>query len=422
MKNKIMKTALVVCAIIITTACSDNDNATGYSTNIPTAPSLTVTLDFENTQSLVEQEATYGFTVSISEPQITNVRVQLSQTGGTATADEDFSFPSTVTIPAGSTSVSDVITIHADELAEETETAVIQIATGNESNVSPINGSTVTFNITNLTSGDLSIGLTWAASDTVTNNYGEEIDPTDLANLRLLITNVPYTGILTSEDSEDFETFTFLSTFPDGEFYVVADVKQAMNISSDLDLELTFDQIGKINGQTYSFPKALSTDFPCSERYFVLAKLTKVGEDFTIEEVGQNGNLDLTDYIGTWTGNDIYGSTEVTTTLNSDGKLEITGIGVTFMTGPWAETIIDQENLVMDIDLLTGEFTIGQQYYMETTYLGDPQPVYDLSGTGTINPCTRTMDLVYDFVQDGTSYTAWLTPYGYEFHEINVLQ
>ena len=66
MKNKIIKIALVVCAIIITTACSTNDNATGYSTNIPATPSLTVTLDFENSQSLVEQEATYGFTVSIS--------------------------------------------------------------------------------------------------------------------------------------------------------------------------------------------------------------------------------------------------------------------------------------------------------------------------------------------------------------------
>jgi len=31
------------------------------------------------------------------------------------------------------------------------------------------------------------------------------------------------------------------------------------------------------------------------------------------------------------------------------------------------------------------------------------------------------MDLVYDFVQAGTSYTDWLAQYDYVFHEINVL-
>ena len=69
-------------AIILTTACTEDD-ATGDATNAPSSPSLTVALDFEGDQSLIEAETTYGFTVSISEAQITNVRVHLSQTGGT---------------------------------------------------------------------------------------------------------------------------------------------------------------------------------------------------------------------------------------------------------------------------------------------------------------------------------------------------
>ena len=46
---------------------------------------------------------------------------------------------------------------------------------------------------------------------------------------------------------------------------------------------------------------------------------------------------------------------------------------------------------------------------MTTTYQGDVQPVYNLSAIETLNPCTGDMHLDYDFVQDGTSYTEFLT-------------
>ena len=160
---------------------------------------------------------------------------------------------------------------------------------------------------------------------------------------------------------------------------------------------------------------------------FCLAKITKTGSSYAIEEVGEKSTLDLANYVGTWTGADMWGPTEITTTLNAEGKLEITGVGVTFMTGAWGEVIIDQQTVVMDIDGTTGAFTISEQYYMTTTYDDGSgggaveQAPYALSGTGTIDPCTNVMDLVYDFVQDGTSYTEWLTPFGYNFHEINTL-
>ena len=91
------------------------------------------------------------------------------------------------------------------------------------------------------------------------------------------------------------------------------------------------------------------------------------------------------------------------------------------MTDGWSETILEQEKVLMDVDKTTGSFTIEEQLYMKTEYDGAVQELYYLSGTGTIDPCTNTMDLQYDFVQDGVSYVAWLTQYGYFFHEINVL-
>jgi hypothetical protein len=58
---------------------------------------------------------------------------------------------------------------------------------------------------------------------------------------------------------------------------------------------------------------------------------------------------------------------------------------------------------------------------MTTNYEGVAQHVYSLFGTGTIDPCTKTMDVVYDFIQARTSCTDWSTSYSYVFHEINVL-
>ena len=49
-----------------------------------------------------------------------------------------------------------------------------------------------------------------------------------------------------------------------------------------------------------------------------------------------------------WSGEDMWGDTEVTTTLDADGILEITGVGVAFMTdaNAWGETVLEQERTV----------------------------------------------------------------------------
>jgi len=297
MKNKFLKIALVLSAIILTTACNEDD-ATGYSTNTPSSPSLSVTLDFEGTQTLIETEATYGFTVSISEAQITNVNVNLSQTDGTATNGEDFDIPSTVTIPAGSTSVSDVITIHEDDLAEETETAVIQITNGTEANVSPINGATAEFSILNYTEGDLVIDLTWTSPTNFTDNLGVAIEDEAIADLILYVTdpNIPTSINYTSVDIEaGFETFVFLESFPDGEYYLVSEffsVEDFSGLSADLDISLTFNQPGVINDEIITVATALNTAY-VSCQSVVLAKITKAGMTYTLEKIGLNNNAGI---------------------------------------------------------------------------------------------------------------------------------
>lgn len=422
MKNKFIKISFSFLTLLLMFSCAENDDYTNDSVLSVSSPALTVSLGFSNSQTIVEQEVSYDFTVSISETQSADVVVFLEQTDGTATAGEDFTMPSSLTIKKGTLSASDVISIHADELIEDTETVTIQIGSGNESNVSGVSNQTVSFEIANLTAGDLVVGMSWSASSTVTDNYGNQIDAYDLADLRLLLTDSPYTTVYESADGAGAETYVLSGNAPDAEYSFVADFYAAMTeIPADIDITLTFNQVGTINGQTHSFVAALNTADSCADLNYVMAKVTKTGNSYSFEEVGEKSAIDLNLYVGTWTGSDMWGSTEVTTTLNADGKLEITGVGVTFMNDGWGEIITEQMNVVMDVNASTGEFSISEQYYMTTTYKGDVQPVYNLLGTGTIDPCTKTMDLVYDFIQAGTSYTDWLTQYGYVFHEINVL-
>jgi hypothetical protein len=85
MKNKFIKISFSFLALLLMFSCESNDDYTGDSVVNATNPSLTVSLGFSNTETLIEKEASYDFTVSISEAQIADVIVNLVQTAGTAT-------------------------------------------------------------------------------------------------------------------------------------------------------------------------------------------------------------------------------------------------------------------------------------------------------------------------------------------------
>ena len=206
MKNNIYKIALVLSAFLLTIACN-TDDATGYSTLDIPSPDLNVALDFPASQSFVETDGTYGFTVTLSEAQVVNVVVYLSASG-TATEHEDFDYPHSLVIPAGSTSVSDAITIYRDTDLEDTEQLTIKIGTGFESNVNT-NSQTVSFTLqdyvfcswileTSDTYGDgWNGGYVEVVSEGVTTQYAEDDD-------------VPTTFDIVITDGADY-SFTYVS-------------------------------------------------------------------------------------------------------------------------------------------------------------------------------------------------------------------
>jgi len=392
MKNIIKNIALTIGALALIVSCSEDD-LTGRSTVEATSPSLSVELGFANSQTLVESETSFPFTVTISEAQVADIRINISQIGGTATDGVDFSIPHTVTIPRGATSVSDVIDIHADDEAEETETAIIKIALGNEANVVAINSQTVTFNIMNVTDGDLAIGMSWAASGLVTDNYGNEIDPTDLADLRLLITDVPYTTILGGADGGSFETTSLDASDPDGEYYIVADFYAADDIASTLDLNLTFDQVGVINNLSYDFPAALDTANSCSSVYYILAQITKSGENYTIAPVGENSPVTAAPFIGTATvvtddwADYAPGETVEIEAGATENEFWIRSYANPYIANP------DTSYMIVTIDPLTGNATVMSN---EDFQYGCSQG--DVVGSGTVNACAGSISLVLDFL------------------------
>lgn len=120
--------------------------------------------------------------------------------------------------------------------------------------------------------------------------------------------------------------------------------------------------------------------------------------------------LNINDFVGTYAGNTLggWGPTHVVISKDGNGHLQITGIGVSFLTGYWGEVITSMQTLPMNVDLESGNFTIDLAPYITTTYNGAAQPTYYLSATGNLNACSGTMYLYYDFNQSGVgSYVTY---------------
>ena len=391
MKNILIKISFSILTFLLMFSCSEKDDYTGDSVLSVSSPTLAVSLGFPNAQTLIEQEISYDFTVTISEIQAVDVVVHLEQTEGTATVNEDFSMPKSVKIEKGALSASGKITIHEDEIMEDTETVTIQIGSGNEANLSGVSGQTVSFEIANLTEGDLVVGMSWAASSSVTDNYGNEIAAYDLANLRLLLADSPFTRIYDKANGTANETYILSEAAPDMTYSFIADVHAAMSeIPVDLDITLTFDQVGVINGQTHSFSTALNTTESCPTVNYVMATVTKSGNSYSIAEVGKKNSIDLNDVVGTWSGQaswfEMFGYTsEVITSTDVNGDLLINGLAFQWFKGWWDEVIISNTPVKITFnDGCTDDFIIEEQPYIVSTWNGSPQPAYNLSGSGTL--------------------------------------
>jgi hypothetical protein len=132
------------------------------------------------------------------------------------------------------------------------------------------------------------------------------------------------------------------------------------------------------------------------------------GTAITITLTDDDCGWSLTDLDGApWTGQDNSTdgdgnfSTQVTTSYDGT-KLLMEGLAYGWLTGSyWDEVVIDSEPLIVDIDPVSGVFTIAEQYLCDTTWNGAPQPTYSIVGSGQYFSCLKQMVINYDLIQGG---------------------
>lgn len=401
-------TLLTIFSLFIVN-CDEEDNI-GYSTLTPTSPTISITPGFASPVTLVEDGSKFEYTVALSEPQLVDVHLTVSQIDGTASTS-DYEMTSSIVIYAGSTSSKGFIKIMTDDVIEETESLKIQIGDQTTANAS-LTPITVEFAIQNLTADDLLIGLSWAASIPTTDDEGTEIDPDALADMRLLITNSPYTEVIAAADGASFENYTMLGTMVDGEYLVVADFYAALPFPiRDIDLSVSFEQLGVVDPFSFDFPTALNSAVVCPTNYFILAKIIKTGNSYTIEKIGAVPPL-----TGAWYGTDTefeYPS-EVAMKLSCEGDFLISGLVYGWMADFWSEEIIAQEDVIILIDEAAGTVTIPSQPYITTLY-DDVEYPYSIEGSGTIDTSGEypVMSITYTLDQDGFNPSQWSVDNGY---------
>lgn len=372
----------IVSLLIV--SCNKEDN-TGYSTLTPTAPTIAIAGGFTSPATLVENDSVFEYTVTLSEAQLVDIKLNVKQVGGTASTD-DYEMNTDIYFPAGSTVATGKITIKSDELVEETEILTVQIG-DNETANSTITPVTFEFNIQNLTSTDLNIQLSWNAE--LYDVDGSLIPPAALADMRLLIVDADG-NILDGADGSSFESYVMVDEdWPNDEYFIAADFYAAANLGDQgtfsLDITLGYLQPG-VQANGFLFPGLMNTEVTCDAYRAILAKLTKDGSTYTLEPVGTaEVAYDVNDYTGEYTCDEPgYGTFLTNFTAGTEENTIVednfwdSGLEVVYVLNPEDQTVVIAEGTTFVADLGRGDET------------------WVIEGEGTFNVCDFSM--VVDYV------------------------
>ncbi|MEN1784494.1 MAG: DUF5074 domain-containing protein [Bacteroidota bacterium] len=132
MKNNKFFLGIAIAALVLTTACDNDDDQ-------PLSPELGVTIEKETFE---ESDGT--ITISFTTPAAFSTDVVINyEVSGTAAAGEDYDeFPGSITLLQGETSITQIIQLIDDDVVEQAETIIFTITTDVAGNTDPIASNT----------------------------------------------------------------------------------------------------------------------------------------------------------------------------------------------------------------------------------------------------------------------------------------
>lgn len=273
---------------------------------------------------------------------------------------------------------------------------------GFDANNIPVRGEVWSFEIINPTVAPR-LSMSWSTNSLEA--IGQDLAPTAVINLRLVILKDDLVTLaVPAINTSGFEEFTGFNSLPDGTYYIATDFSQTVNAGDfntpiDVSITLGFNQRGIYN-QSIPFTNVMTNEFNCFDYKTVLAKIEKTGLAYNMSSAVSYILPDPNDLVGTWSGDDSGYPSEIVTTV-VDGTLLIDGVGLAWMLNDWGEPAIETFPAEVIFNTCEGTVTIPQQEFMNTTWLGDPQPTYSIKGTGTLDMtgASPVIHLEYDFIQ-----------------------
>ena len=407
--------------IIFMSGCEEEDY-TGYSTLVPTNP--TITVDFGTIATVSDGlKSTHTVNLTMSEAQIVDVAVHVFVSAGDATEGADFTLSTgVVTINAGRTTGKFVVSVLPDELVEATETFDVTVGDERTANatIAPV---TATFTITNATSDNLALSLSWAG-DAYETETGDAIDATDIADMIFLVQDMSFATV-GGADGASFEDILLDQTLADGDYYLATAFYAAMDASIDLDFSLDYSQVGVQSGG-FSYSGAMNTSANIDNTLY-LAKLTKAGTTFTISEFEGFVASDIDFASSSWNdgagdgcGYGGFFANEVVI-AGTDGSYTIDGLNYAWMLNAWGETV--KSSTPMGITFNNdGTLSVAEGAYMITLYDSDDDGIDEeftyrlVNHNGTWNQYMLPVSLTINYdMMDGadTEWGSWLYDNGY---------
>lgn len=286
---------------------------------------------------------------------------------------------------------------------------------GTDANGIPTTSATWSFEVVDPAAG-LGMDMTWSTN--ALDAIGLDLEPVDVANLRLrILKSDRTTAAVTAINTTGFESFAGFNALADGKYYIATDLVTTIdagdfNAPIDLSIDLAFSQRG-VWEETFNFPTVMDNRFACSSYRVYLGYLVKTGDTYTFtKEVTKPTSV----YSGVWLGVDIgdveYDS-EVETYMGC--SLQISGLVNGWMSEFWGEEIVKGGSASITINPTTGVVTIANQYYCTTKYNGAVQTPYYIQGSGTYD-ATGTfpvMNIHYTLIQGTDDWGQWMFDNGY---------